>query len=70
MGMMNKLDEYNSKIKRVLITEEEIKAFESQLGELSEGLKIFSDVSAGKKVSIRKLKRVLRVIRRQQKRNF
>ena len=70
VAMRNMIIEYYSAEDCPKSTEEEIKAFESQLDKLSEGLKIFSDVSAGKTVSIRKLKRVLRVIRGQQKRNF
>ena len=68
--MRNMIIEYYSAEDCMEATQEEMKALRPRLEALSEGLQMFSDASAGKKVSIRRLKQVLRIIRGKTKRNF
>ncbi len=68
--MRNMTIEYYSEEDCPKATPEENEAFERELERFMDGLELFSDVGAGKKLSAYKLKRILRKTRSKQTRNF
>lgn len=68
--MRNMTIEYYSENDCPKATPKEQEALERELEWLLDGIELFSDAGAGKKVSAYKLKRILRKSRLKQTRNF